>query len=215
MTVIFDLNGTLTDPAAIGDPWRLPDLGEAVLESALQTAFAETLIGGYHDFSAHLEAALRLQVARRGLDERLIEQGLERARQLPAFPDAAVALDHLREHGQRLAVLTNSGADAGKSTLEAAGLADRFDEILGVDAVQRFKPHRATYEHALATLGEERGATFMVAAHAWDLAGAHAVGLRTVWIARDAGGFPQVLPPAEIHGADLPAAARAVTTASG
>src|SRR4051794_11946664 len=215
MTVIFDLNGTLTDPAAIGEPWGLPALGAAVLESALRTAFAETLIGGYHDFSTHVGAALRLEVARRELDERLIEQGLQRARQLPAFPDAAAALDHLREHGQRLAVLTNSGADAGKNTLRAAGLADRFDEILGVDAVQRFKPHGATYEHALTTLGEERGAAFMVAAHAWDLAGARAAGLRTVWIARDRGGFPQVLPPPEIRATDLLAAAQAITTDAG
>lgn len=214
MTVVFDLNGTLTDPAAIGEPWTLPELGGAVLESALLSAFAETLTGAYHDLSEHVAAALRLQVARRSLDPELIEQGLQRAKQLPAFPEAAAALDHLREHGRRLAVLTNSGADAGRATLEAAGLADRFDAILGIDAVRRFKPHPATYRHALEALGERAETTFMVAAHAWDLAGARSAGLRTVWIARDPGGYPAVLPDPEISAPDLLAAAQDISASA-
>lgn len=214
MTVVFDLNGTITNPAAIGDPWTLPELGGAVLESALQTAFAETLTGCYHDLSEHVAAALRLQIARRSLDAELIEQGLECAQQLPAFPEAGAALDHLREHGQRVAVLTNSGADAGRATLEAAGLAAKFGQILGVDAVRRFKPHPATYAHALEALGERAETTFMVAAHAWDLAGARAAGLRTVWIARDPGGYPAVLPDPEISAPDLLAAAQAITASA-
>ena len=214
MTVVFDLNGTITDPAAIGEPWALPELGGAVLESALQTAFAETLTGAYHDLSEHVGAALRLQIARRSLDAELTEQGLARAKQLPVFPEAGAALDHLREHGQRLAVLTNSGADAGRATLEAAGLAEKFDAIRGVDAVRRFKPHPATYEHALEALGERADTTFMVAAHAWDLAGARSAGLRTVWIARDPGGYPAVLPASEISAPDLLAAAQAITASA-
>jgi hypothetical protein len=38
MVVAFDLNGTLTDPSAIGEPWGRPDLGLAVLEGRCAAA---------------------------------------------------------------------------------------------------------------------------------------------------------------------------------
>ena len=58
-TLVFDLNGTLTDPRALGKPWHVPELGPAVLDGAIQSAMAETLFGAYHEFREHLESALR------------------------------------------------------------------------------------------------------------------------------------------------------------
>ena len=45
MLVLFDLNGTLLDPAGVGDPWGRPDLGRAVLRGAVQGAVVDTLSG--------------------------------------------------------------------------------------------------------------------------------------------------------------------------
>jgi hypothetical protein len=75
-TALFDLNGTLTDPTAIGAPCSAPELGDVVLTRALQMAMAETIVGDYHDLSAHLEEALRAEVRLRGLDERRIDFAL-------------------------------------------------------------------------------------------------------------------------------------------
>jgi 2-haloacid dehalogenase len=200
MTIaLFDLNGTLTDPSAVGELWGAPDLGPAALQLAVQSAMTETILGEYHEFREHLRGAL----CQLGAQD--VEAALERASRLPAQPDAEEALERLASAGLRLAVLTNSGADSGRQTLEAAGLAGRFEQILGVDAVRRFKPHPAAYEHALTELGASAGEVVLVAAHAWDVWGAARAGLATAWVG--SGAFPQVAPAPDIAGNDLAGAA--------
>lgn len=207
--VLFDLNGTLTDPGAIGRAWDAPDLGVAVLAAAVQSAMVETILGGTRAFSEHIEAALRDEVDRRGLDPARIENALETARALPAYPDTAAGLEALAGAGHRLAVLTNSGADAGRRTLEANGLAGRFERILGVDAVGEFKPHPAVYRYALDELGCDPGTVMFVSAHAWDLAGASHAGMRTAFVARDEP-LASTYPRPDVIAADLPALAAAL-----
>jgi 2-haloacid dehalogenase len=200
--IVFDLNGTLTDPAAIGRPWGESDLGAAVLAAAVQSAMVDTILGGSRAFSEHIEAALRDKVARRGLDPARIDEALEAARALPAYPDTAPGLEALKGAGQRLAVLTNSGAQAGRRTLEGNGLAGRFERILGVDAVGSFKPHPAVYRYALEELRCDPLDVTFVSAHAWDLAGAANAGMRTAFVIRDEP-WASAYPRPDIEGADL------------
>jgi 2-haloacid dehalogenase len=207
--ILFDLNGTLTDPSAIGVAWRSPELGVEVLARAVQTAMVDTILGTSRPFSAHIEGALRDEVGRRGLDPDLIADALEAAGALPAFADAAPALDALAGAGHAMAVLTNSGREAGRRTLEANGLAGRFERILGVDAVGAFKPHPATYRYALDELGSEAGEVTFVSAHGWDLAGAAHAGMRTALVVREERS-PSVYPRPDIEAADLTAVAAAV-----
>lgn len=56
--------------------------------------------------------------------------------------------------------------------------------MLSCDAVRRCKPHPAPYEHALTELDGALAHTVLVAAHGWDVMGADAVGIRTVWVRR-------------------------------
>jgi 2-haloacid dehalogenase len=141
-------------------------------------------------------------VHQRGLDEGRIGDAVSIAAALPVFGDVAPALDTLLTSGHRLAVLTNSGAESGRRTLEAAGLQDQFERILGVDAVQKFKPHPDTYAHALRELGREPGQITFVSAHAWDLAGAHHAGMRTALVRRG-DPLPPVFPAPDVQGDDL------------
>lgn len=214
MVVIFDLNGTLTDPAPIGTPWNDRDLGADVLSLAVQSAMIDTLVGDYREFPEHLRSALSVLVSRRGLTPRPIDEALERASRLPVRPEAAPALEYLAGAGLRLAVLTNSGAAGGRETLEAAGLADRFEQILGVDAVRRFKPHPDVYQHALSSLEVDAPDALLVAAHAWDVWGAKRAGLRAAWIDADERAFPAVAPQPDVYGPDLLQAARRIVEAA-
>jgi 2-haloacid dehalogenase len=207
--IVFDLNGTLTDPAAIGDPWGAGDLGVAVLAAAVQSAMVDTILGDSRPFSEHIEAALRDAVAERGLDARRIDEALEAARALPAYPDTGAGLEALASAGHRLAVLTNSGADAGRRTLQANGLADRFERILGVDAVGSFKPHPAVYRYALDELDCDASEVTFVSAHAWDLAGAAHAGMRTAFVMRDEA-RASAYPRPDIEADDLLALAAAI-----
>ena len=207
--VLFDLNGTLTDPSPIGGAWGSPALGAEVLALAVQTAMVDAILGISRSFSHHVESALRDKVRERGFDPAPIEQALEVARALPAFPDTAPALDVLAGAGRRLAVLTNSGAQDGRGTLEANGLAERFARILGVDAVGSFKPHPATYRYALDELGCDAAEVTYVSAHGWDLSGAAHAGMRTALVLRR-GRPPTAYRQPDTEGADLAAVAAAL-----
>lgn len=210
MLVIFDLNGTLTDPGPIGAPWNDANLGVEVLTLAVQSAMTDTVVGDYREFSEHLRSALSVLVSRRGLSPEPIDQALESATRLPVRPAARPALELLAGAGVRLAVLTNSGAHAGTATLEAAGLADRFEQILGVDAVRRFKPHPDVYHHALRSLSVDAPDALLAAAHAWDVWGAKRAGLRTAWIDAHERAFPVVAPEPDVRAGDLLQAARRI-----
>ena len=184
MILLFDLNGTLTDPSAIGLPWDRPDLGVSVLEAAVHTAAVDALTGEYRPFKEHVEAGVRRRVVERELDERLIDRAVAAGGSLPAFPEVSEGLSELSDAGHRLAVLTNSGAGGGRSSLEEAGIAEPFEAVLGVDAVETYKPHPATYRHACERLGAAPEDIMLVAAHQWDITGACRSGLRTAWVAR-------------------------------
>jgi len=215
MVIIFDLNGTLTDPAPIGTPWGRPDLGLEVLGLAVQSAMTDAILGDYRPFTEHMRSALTVVIRRRGLPEDGIEAALQRAASLPARPEAPQALSLLAEARLRLAVLTNSGAEAGRATLEANGLIDRFDQVIGVDAVRRFKPHAAVYQHALRSLDVDPVDALLVAAHSWDVWGAKRAGLRTAWISRDERVFPPAAPDPDVRAEDLVKAARAIVPLMG
>lgn len=208
MIVLFDLNGTLTDPAGIGEPWGAPDLGLQALNGAIQTSMVDAMLGEYRPFAEHVRSGITVQVERRSLDRSRIDAAVERAAALDPFPDAGDALDLLAREGHRLAALTNSGADGGRQTLEAAGLSDRFEQVLGVDVVKTFKPHPAVYQYALRELGAAAAEVTMVAAHSWDLTGAKHAGMRTAWSARGEGVRPPAAAEPDIAAADLIGVAR-------
>ncbi|MDA8563349.1 HAD-IA family hydrolase, partial [Mariniblastus sp.] len=65
-----------------------------------------------------------------------------------------------------------------------AGLTKFFEKRYSVETVRKYKPHPSTYQMVLDDLGAKPEEVLMVAAHAWDLAGAKNVGLQTAFIAR-------------------------------
>jgi 2-haloacid dehalogenase len=203
MIVLFDVNGTLTDPAGLGEVWGRPDLGPGILDGALRTAWTDTMVGRYRPLAEHLRGSLVREADRSGLDPALVDAAVERAGRLDPHPDAAGALQRLRAAGVRLAALTNSGADAGRATLDAAGLLGFFDLVLGVDAVEAFKPDPRTYAHAVAELGASPEDVVLVAAHGWDVAGAAAAGLRTGWISRGEVALSPMVPGPDLRARDL------------
>jgi 2-haloacid dehalogenase len=124
-------------------------------------------------------------------------------RALPAHPEVADARSRLHAGGHQLAALSNSPLDVERAQLAHAGLADRFDAILSADAVRALKPRREPYELDARTFAVATRDATLVATHAWDVAGAHAAGCRTAFVARR--GMPRnpVDPEPDLVGADL------------
>lgn len=97
------------------------------------------------------------------------------------------ALDHAtREY--RVGVVTNGPPDMQGTKLDALGIADRFETVVhgGYDAPA--KPAPEPFHRATDALGVEPGRTVHVGdSLASDVAGAHAAGVRSAWLAPDAG----------------------------
>lgn len=210
--VLFDLNGTLTDAGALTDAWPGGrGAGLRVLDDAVWQAHVDMLGGELRPFPDYVRAALGRHAAALGLPAELVEAGMAAARALPAQPDAAAALKAVRDAGHRPHVLTNSAAEAGRHTLECAGL--EVGEVFGCDAVGAYKPDERVYRHALEGLGAEAGSTWMVAAHWWDVAGAKRAGMRTAWVGRDEAALLATVPRPDVVAADLAGAVEAILAA--
>lgn len=103
---------------------------------------------------------------------------------LPPHPEVPESLARLRAAGLRLATLTNSTAAVAEAQLTNAGLIDFFDQVLSVDAVQRFKPATDPYRVAARELGVATSDLRLVAADDWDVAGALRAGWAAAFVAR-------------------------------
>lgn len=207
-TVVFDLNGTLTDANALAQPWgsAAPSgFGPAALEDAVMMSMVDTLDGTFRRFGDLLRGALARRAELLGLPLAPLDAAMRVAEALPARPDAAAALDHLRSQGHAVAVLTNSAAAAARKTLDAADLALRVDRLDGADAVRAYKPARSVYALTVAPAD-----AWFVAAHWWDVTGASRSGFRTAWISTDDRLLPCTAPEPDISADSLLEAARAI-----
>jgi FMN phosphatase YigB (HAD superfamily) len=159
--LLFDLNGTLLDPG----PQR-----EAI-NAAVRLAMVHTMAGEFRPLAELLHAV-----------------GGEVREEMDPFPDVPGGLIRLREAGHHLAVLTNSSGETATKHLDRAGLLACFERVVSVEEVQAYKPDRRVYEHALRNLDAPLRRSWLVSAHDWDVIGAHAAGLGTVFVER---GGPQ------------------------
>lgn len=188
--ILFDVNETLLDTHAL-DPFFVRLFGESAARERwfkeLEALWLVTIAtDSYRDFPTLAEASLQMNAEKDGVDVTPGDRAelLERMTTLPPHPDAMPALGRLREGGLRLAALTNGTLRSAKAQLKHAGLDEFFEEILSADEVERFKPAPEPYRMAAERLEVKPNEVRLVAAHAWDIAGAHAAGMKTAFVAR-------------------------------
>jgi len=204
---VFDVNETLLDLAAL-DPLFERVFGDAAVRrlwfnQMLQSAFVGTITDAYATFGKAAGAALEMTEERLGVevpedDRQEILGGL---RTLPPHPEVPDSLDRLRNTGFRLATLTNSTQEVAEAQIENAGLADRFEQILSADTAKRLKPAPAPYRMAARALEIPERGMRLVAAHAWDVAGALRAGCAAAFVARQP--FDPLVERPDVVGADL------------
>ena len=206
---VFDVNETLLDLAALdGEFQRLfgdPGMRVSWFGQLLQSAMVATITGRYTDFGTVGRAALEMTAARLGVelsdeDRDAVVGGMTR---LPAHPEVPGALRRLGEGGLRLAALTNSTERVATAQLEHAGLIGSFEAVLSADAVRRLKPAPEPYRMAASRLGVDPSEVLLVAAHAWDVAGALAAGCQAAYVARPGKVLDPLADPPELVVADL------------
>jgi 2-haloacid dehalogenase len=171
----------------------------------LQLAFVGAITGRYVDFTSAQHAALAMVAERQGiaLDEEGARRIVGAMRTLPPHGDVPDALTRLGDGGFTLAALTNSPLEVVDDQLRNAGLHARFDAILSADQVRALKPRPEPYELAARTFDVPLAGVRLVAAHAWDVAGALAAGCRAAFVARPGMVLSPVGPRPDIVGTDV------------
>lgn len=214
--LVFDVNETLLDMQALA-PWFESLLGDAKLQKewflqVLQYSLTSTIAGPYQDFTAISEAVLDMVAESHGrqLTSAAKQSFKNLVLHLPAHSDVVPALDRLREAGFSMATLTNSAPKTLNQQLANSGIADFFTHKLSVDAARKFKPAAEAYQLAVDAFGVETGTIRLVAAHAWDVAGAMRTGMKGAFVARSGRSFYPLAPKPDIMGPDLKVVAEAI-----
>jgi HAD superfamily hydrolase (TIGR01509 family) len=194
---VFDAGGTLVHP----DWERLAQLAEGAAgrrfgAEEMRRAFGEMLKcvneptpGGRVVDQSGRHWTFRAMYGGLGLDEASCESVVGRIDAAHAErhiwcgcdADAARVIDELKGRGLLVAVISNTEDGRARDSLEAAGLAERFDVIVDSHLVGFKKPDPAIFRHALELLGVEPAeAVFVGDSYAHDALAARAVGMRAV-----------------------------------
>lgn len=209
--IVFDVNETLLDLSALddvfagifGDPAARREWFGQFIQSALVTTVTERYIPfGQIGMNALTMIAQRRGVILTDADRQAVGVGLMT---LPPHQEVPGALSRLHDAGYRLAALTNSTLAVAEAQLKNAGLRPLFERVFSADTVRRLKPAAQPYRHAAESMGVEIGQMRLVAAHAWDIAGALAVGCAAAFVARPGMVLDPNAPTPDIVGEDIAA----------
>ncbi|MCP4537990.1 MAG: pyrimidine 5'-nucleotidase [Chloroflexi bacterium] len=89
----------------------------------------------------------------------------------------------------RKTIYTNGISEYARRVLQALGVADRFEQVIGIEEVGlRSKPHLDAYERMLTQLDAQGSECIMVEDSARNLCPAKALGMTTIWLGTEPDG---------------------------
>jgi len=218
--VVFDVLGTMVDePAGLRSAIRdaVPDADDASLSAMVSAWQAHVeheqrrIAEGDRRFARSEiidgEAAARVADLAGLVDSVTIERLATATRRLEPWEDSVAGLTRI---ARELPVIGLS--NAGRTTLVRlnahAGL--RWHQVVSAEDARAYKPAPEVYRMAIDVAGCRPDRVLMVAAHAWDLRGARAVGMRTAYVQRPVGDPPAGTDTFDGHFESLAALATAV-----
>ena len=198
--VVLDVLGTLVDePAGIRAGIREldPSLDEPTIEQLLSLwqqhieREQRRILDGVRPYVASdvldREAA-ELVADAAGVDDPAAMAALALSgRRLPPWSDTVAGLARLAQRFPLIG-LSNASRTALLELNAHAGL--RWHQALSAEDARTYKPDPAVYQLAVTVSGRPPERLLMVAAHAWDLRGAQALGLRSAYVGRPVGDPP-------------------------
>jgi 2-haloacid dehalogenase len=209
--VIFDVNETLSDMAPLTESFERVGLTRHDVEpwfaGVLRDGFALTAAGANPAFADLASDSLRLRLEARGMTAPLLDSAVAEVMAtfalLRVHDDVLGGVRGLRRLGIRLCTLSNGSSTVAKELLDRAALGAQFERLLSVEDAGAWKPHRASYEHALSECGVAEGDAMLVAVHPWDVDGAARAGLRTAWLNRRGSRYPSYFRAPDLEIPDL------------
>ncbi|HVV42071.1 MAG TPA: HAD family hydrolase [Nitrobacter sp.] len=161
---------------------------EPVWRLKLAEARRLTVKGGFAALAAESRGALSDDLAERVADRFTAY----REEEMFVFPGAHDAIDALKAHGVKLALVTNGAGDTQRAKVERFELAHRFDHIQ-IEGEHGFgKPEERAYRHAMAALGVTAADTWMIGDNLeWEVEAPQRLGIYAVWMDVHGEGLPE------------------------
>ena len=189
--IAFDAYGTLFNIASIDflleqvfDD-RARQIAAYWRRKQLEYTWLRTLMGQYKDFYDITRDALyyALEATNTSATEAQVAEVMQQYYHLDVYPEVKTALAQLREK-YRLAILSNANPSLLEKAVAHNGLEVLLDEIISADQIHQYKPVPGIYRLAEEGLGFPAKNLLFASSNTWDVAGATAFGLHTVWIHR-------------------------------
>jgi len=195
-TCIFDAYGTLFDVNAaarmvstepgyqrLAEVW--PRLAQDWRNKQLEYSWLRTIADRHIDFWEITQDSLDWAMEASDLhDNALRARLLAIYKELPAFPEVPEMLEAVKAKGVEVAILSNGSPEMLVSAVRSAGIGPHLDDVLSVEEVHTFKPHRSVYDLVFDRFGRVQSEVLFVSSNGWDAASAAAYGFATVWVNR-------------------------------
>lgn len=199
--VVFDVLGTMVDEpgglrAAIRD--AVPASDDASVDRLL-TVWREHVEHEQQRIEEERRTYANTEIIDREAAQRVADDaGLTDPVAIERLATAGQRLKPWDDSADRLARLTRRFPVLGLSNASRASLLRlnayaglRWHQALSAEDAQAYKPAPEVYQLAIDAAGSPSERVLMVAAHAWDLRGAQAVGMRTAYVQRPVGDPPK------------------------
>lgn len=192
-TVLFDLDGTLTDSAPgikRSLKYALDKMGVSGYEPGILDKFlGPPLVWSYKTYL--------------GLSDELAAEGLRLYREnynemggkylAEVYPGIEELLKRLKKGGARLAVATVKPEQTAREVLEHFGLLKYFDCVSGGQPEERKADKKSVIEEALRRIGKRADdSVLMVGDRVYDIEGGIAAGVKTLGVAYGFGGYGEL-----------------------
>ncbi|MCR5066833.1 MAG: prolipoprotein diacylglyceryl transferase [Erysipelotrichaceae bacterium] len=180
--VIFDLDGTLLNT-------------KPVIEASFLHVFKEYLPD--REFTEEEKAGFMgptlQETFKKYLPEEDTEMLVEKYRvhnrelqkEVKAFPHAKEMLDYLKDNGYRYGIASSKATGTIRLGLEAAGLGDYFDTIVGIEQIENPKPHKEGIVKGYQRLGGRLDNAVYVGDAAGDVKAARNAGVYSIAYSSD------------------------------
>ena len=178
--ILFDFDGTLYDTVegiAKSAQYALEKLGVRAELDELRCFAGPPLVDKFMEmFGFSHEKAFE---ARGLFQERYIPVGVYESRAFPGMKDFLAAL---REAGLILAVATSKPLPLCEELLERSGMRGFFTVVCGSGLAGNNNAKQEIVERAVASLGAEKADCVLVGDTKYDVAGAHAAGVKCIGV---------------------------------
>lgn len=173
--VLFDFDGTL---GASLPAWT--EAFDAALREHGVTLPHETVI--HHCFNTCPDEVVRTHAIADGerFKQRCWENATERMSNVPHYPLAPETLTALREHGFKIAVVTNSRRTAIQPVLSRWRIEHLLDAVLTIEDVSHGKPDSEMIHHALNKLNISPSHAYIVGDSKSDIIAGKRAGIKTI-----------------------------------